>query len=237
MDQACLNGTAMVPRSDDDKEYFAQDWFTGRLNSIGLPFEQSGRNTYPDFVVGDSATSFTEGYEIKSLGFVHGRPARNDLDFNSTIPSGFKGGRNVFLVFVLYSGTKSAHRVVHTLYVAHADLINADHSLADEHLNVSIREFGSYADGFIRNRKMYVFPHPAAIDPTGLGKRRLIAPRDWNLGHDVRLKTVGQIARTVAHDSVDSYTIQLRGRQPATVKKVATPDAGNVLEFDVFEAA
>ena len=223
----------MTPRSENDKEYFAQDWFADRLNALGLSFVQQGRNSYPDFLVGDQAAS--EGYELKSLAFTAGRPARMDIDFNSTIPSGYKNGRHVFLVFFLYTGSGNSPRPVHTLSIAHADLINSDHALADEHLNVAIRNFGSYADGFIRNRKMYVFPHPITIDPDGLGRQRLIVPQTWNL-NDPRLKKIKTLARTVAASAVDSYTIRLHGRGQADITTVPYENAGTQLLFDVFEA-
>jgi len=224
----------MRPRSANDKEYFAQDWFIERLNAVGLPFEQQGRNSYPDFWVGQDDRR--EGYEIKSLAFTRGRPARKDIDFNSTIPSGHKQGSEVFIVFFLYTGRGSDQRPVHSISLAHSDLINADHELADEHLNVAVHEFGSFADGFIRNRKMYVFPHPISIDDDGLGRNRLIVPTAWGLD-DHRITKIKTIDRRVADQTVDRYTIRLRGRGQAEVVKEPAPDAGQVHQFDVFEMA
>jgi hypothetical protein len=108
--------------------------------------------------------------------------------------------------------------------------------LADEHVNVAIRSFGSYADGFIRNRKMYVFPHPIAIDPEGLGRARLIVPEEWKLA-DPRLAKVKTIERTVANQAVSSYTIRLRGRGQAEVSSVPAENGGATLRLDVFEVA
>lgn len=232
MCHACEAKLHMVPRSASDKEYFAQDWFITCLESLQIPYLQQGRNSYPDFWVGTE--ELREGYEIKSLAFAGGRPARSDIDFNSTIPSGLKQGRSVFLVFFLYTGTGGENRAVHSLTVAHGDLINADHALADEHLNVAIHGFGSYADGFIRNRKMYVFPHPIAIDPDGLGRQRLIVPSTWGLA-DKRLRRVKTIARAVAGQTIDHFTVRLRGRGEAEVANVPAPNAGRVLQFDVLE--
>ena len=232
MVRAVRAGVRMNPRSRNDKEYFAQDWFEDRLRDDGLNFTQQGRNSYPDYwVTGDAAT---EGFEVKSLGF-DGRPARKDIDFNSTIPSGRKAGSHVFLTFFLYTGSGEDPRTVHTISLAHGDLINADHALADEHLNVAVHEFGSYGDGFIRNRKMYVFNHPITIDPTGLGRCRLILPAAWEMGDD-RLVRVGVIERTCAMESVESYTITLRGRGQAVVTKTPSAEPGVVHRFDVFEA-
>jgi hypothetical protein len=194
MVQAARRGVTMTPRSSSDKEYFFQDWFSDRLRALGIPFQQQGRNSYPDYWV-DGAV--TEGFEVKSLSFSRGRPARKDIDFNSTIPSGRKEGRDVFLVFALYTGSGANPRTAHSLSVAHGDLLNADHALADEHLNVAIRNFGSYGDGYIRNRKMYVFNHPLTIDPEGLQRGRLIVPQQWHIA-DARLRKIKTLERTIA---------------------------------------
>jgi len=224
----------MMPRSAKDKEYFAQDWFIDRLEALRVEFVQQGRNSYPDFWVG--AEGDREGFEIKSLAFAKGKPARKTVDFNSTIPSGRKQGSNIFLVFFLYTGGGPEDRPVHSISVAHGDLLNADHALADEHLNVAVHGFGSFGDGSIRNRKMYVFPHPITIDPDGLGRHRLIVPKEWAL-HDKRLRTVATIERTIVPQTVDSYRIRLRGRGEAEVTSMSAPAAGKVLRFDVFEPA
>jgi hypothetical protein len=243
MVRAIRANIAMRPRSANDKEYFAQDWFIDRLQTTGLGYQQQGRNSYPDFWV--STGALREGYEIKSLAFIPasvrqaalglaGKPARKDIDFNSTIPSGRKEGCDVFLTFFLYTGSGANPRPVYTLSVAHADLINSDHAIADSHVNIAIKHFGSYGDGFIRNRKMYVFPHPVQIDPSGLGRCRLIVPGAWGL-RDRRLKRVATIARTVASQAVAGYTISLHGNKPA-IRRRAYVNAGQPLTFDVFEA-
>ena len=233
MAEAARRGVAMIPRSKDDKEYFAQDWFKERLEEANVAYVQQGRNSYPDFLV---TSPPVEGYEVKSLAFTGGRPARRDIDFNSTIPSGSKNGQDVFLVFFLYQGTGADPRTVHTISVVHADLINADHGVAEEHVNVAVQAFGSYGDGFIRDRKMYVFPHPVSIDPSGLGKYRLIVPSGWQVEHPNLVK-VKAVQRTVTKDAVDSYTILLHGRGQAQVNTVPYPDAGKPFSFDVFEMA
>lgn len=234
MIEAVHRGITMEPRSANDKEYFAQDWFADRLREAGLTFKQQGRNSYPDFLVTTDPLPI-EGYEIKSLAFTGGRPARRDIDFNSTIPSGKKDHHNVFLTFFLYTGAGVSSRYVHTISLAHADLINADNAVADEHVNIAIHNFGSYGDGFIRNRKMYVFPHPISIDPTGLGRYRLIVPSEWQLTH-TGLKKVATIGRIVAQDAVDRYTIQLHKQSEAEIIRIPYENAGSVLSFDVFEA-
>jgi len=83
---------------------------------------------------------------------------------------------------------------------------------------------------------MYVFPHPIAIDPEGLGGIRLIVPASWGLS-DPRLIRVKTIERTIAAQSVESYTIRLRGRGQAEVASASHARAGEVLAFDVFESA
>ena len=235
-------GVPMKPRSANDKEYLAQDWFIDRLRAAGLPYQQQGRNSYPDFWVGDE--TLTEGYEIKSLAFaptakqlqpgLTGKPARRDIDFNSTIPSGRKNDCDTFLVFFLYTGTGAADRVVHSLSLVHGDLINSDHAVADRHINIAIKEFGSYGDGFIRNRKMYVFPHPLEIDPTGLGRCRLIVPAAWQLTHE-QLTYTNTILRTVADQAIDTYKISLHGGKPS-IRRKRYADAGRQAAFHVLEA-
>lgn len=140
----------MQPRSKNDKEYFAQDWFANRLNEAGVTYQQQGGNSYPDFLV--TSPEPMEGYEIKSLSLSRGRPARRDIDFNSTIPSGSKNGNDIFIVLFLYSGSGNNVRPIHSFSLVHADLINSDHMVADEYLNVPVHNFGSYGDGFIRNQ-------------------------------------------------------------------------------------
>ncbi len=232
----------MKPRSANDKEYFAQDWFIDRLQTIKLRYLEQGRNSYPDFWAYDDALH--EGYD-KSLAFVpptprqeklglKGKPARKDIDFNSTIPSGRKNDRDTFLVFFLYTGTGSSDRSVHSLSLEHGDLINSDHAVADKHVNIAIKEFGSYGDGFIRNRKMYVFPHPISLDPNGLERYRLIVPARWELNHS-RLKCVGEITREIASDAIESYQVDLHGGKPSIQRKPYS-DARRTLEFQVFEA-
>lgn len=231
---AVANGVHMLPRSKDDKEYFPQDWFAARVAAVGLPQAAQGRNSYPDFWVGDAAHSPREGFEVKSLAFANGRPARSDFDSNSTIPSGQKHGHDVFLVFFLYTGSGANPRPVHSLTIAHADLINADHAVAAAHLNEGVQGFGTFGEGFIRNRKMYVFPTPYTIDPSGLSRCRLIVPAAWAV-NDGRLQKVGTLNRVVAGTELSSYHIHLDGVTPAASITHPRADAGKVHSFDVFE--
>lgn len=232
--QAFRRGLDMIPRSRADKEYFAQDWFLERLDSVNLPYIQQGRNSYPDFWVGDDGRLPIEGYEVKSLAFSRGKPARKDYDSNSTVPSGRLMSREVFLVFCLYTGKGPELRKVHSFYIAHTDLINADHVLSEAHANEAVRGFGSYGDGFIRNRKMYVFPHPFALDPGALERCRLAVPAEWKLD-DPRLTRVSVISRSLSAVSIRSYVIDLYRQKNVQTFKTPNSDAGRIKTFDVFE--
>jgi hypothetical protein len=233
--RAVAGGVSMRPRSENDKEYFPQDWFLDRLREVGVPFEQQGRNAYPDFWVGkEEEAPPVEGYEVKSLSFAGGRPARKDYDSNSSLPSGKKAGRDVFLVFFLYTGSGNDPRPVHSLAVAHMDLVNSDHAVADAHMNIGVGDFGSYADGFIRNRKMYRFPHPFELYPQGLGRCCLLVPAAWTATKP-ELRRIGQLERRIAEESVVGYTIDLHRQGAPQVRKKKNPDGGRVQLFDVFE--
>ena len=37
--------------SRQDKEFHFQNWVNQRLVELGIPFEQGGRNSYPDFTI------------------------------------------------------------------------------------------------------------------------------------------------------------------------------------------
>ncbi len=121
-------------------------------------------------------------------------------------------------------------------YFAHTDVINADHALAESHANEAIHGFGSYGDGFIRNRKMYVFPHLFSIDSDAIGRCRLVVPTEWRVRHD-SLTRVDTIARTVAAERISGYSIDLRRQGQAEVKIARESGAGTTRSFDVFETA
>jgi hypothetical protein len=82
---AVAGGMAMTPRSANDKEYFPQDWFADRISELGLPFHAQGRNSYPDFWVGDEETTPIEGYEIKSLAFAKDSRSSKPVDGGARI--------------------------------------------------------------------------------------------------------------------------------------------------------
>lgn len=234
--EAVAAGVAMTPRSANDKEYFPQDWLANRIEALGLPLYPQGRNSYPDFWVGDDDRQPVEGYEVKSLAFSRGKPARRHYDSNSTIPSGRKDGRDCFLVFFLYTGSGAAPRPVHSLCIAHGDLINADHDVAAAHVNEGIEGFGSYGDGFIRDRKMYRFPHPLTLDTSGIGRCRLILPEEWEASTS-ELIQVGTLERTISPQSLVSYSIYLDGQTRPIKHANPRPDGGTVRRFKVFEHA
>ena len=82
---------ALIQReSARDKEFHFQNWFKSRLDETGEHYDQSNRNSYPDYKLVRQA----EGYELKGLAYP-GREA--DYDCNSQFPCGEHNGRQVFL--------------------------------------------------------------------------------------------------------------------------------------------
>src|SRR6266850_5286972 len=117
-----------------DKEFHFQNWFQKRLQKLGIHFEGSGRNTYPDFCL----VEYTEGYEIKGLAW----PGRErDYDSNSQVPTGYHNGRQIFYLFGRYPADMSPYPdqgngrrqyPVVDLVVCHGDFLNADHEYVQE---------------------------------------------------------------------------------------------------------
>ncbi len=168
-------------RSENDKEYFVQDWFEGLLSAAGYTMQAQGRNSKPDFLLAQA--EIVEGYELKSLANVRPKrdpnrpPCRTDVDFNSSIPCGrfikkhshrLPAGVEVtdgtvlcgYYLFVLYEPRDTLHVEGIALVLTDGDFLNNDLALAEGHRNVSEGHFGSYGDAFIRTRKMYRFPNP-----------------------------------------------------------------------------
>jgi hypothetical protein len=233
---AVSSGIAMTPRSANDKEYFPQDWFADRVSGLGLPFEAQGRNSYPDFWVGTDQAAPIEGLRDQVACVRQGQARPPRLRLQQHHPGGSQGwARCVSGLLPLHRRTGANPRPVHSLCIAHADLINMDHETAAAHVNEGIDGFGSYGDGFIRDRKMYRFPHPYTIDPSGLGRCRLIVPSEWAVSHP-GLRPCGQISRTIAASALRSYTIHLDGQTPAAKCQAPRSDAGQQRQFDVFEA-
>jgi hypothetical protein len=159
---------------EHDKERPFQSWAWNVLSKSH--FQENTRNKHPDF--------FREsiGFEAKSLKFK--KRFRKTLDFNSTLPVGKKNGITYFLLFGLYDKNDR----LMTLNLSHMSLINRD----DFHEpNTSIKEVGTYGDGTMRLRKMYVFPHPVTMLESCLGKTTLILPSAAKCD----LKQIGKIVR------------------------------------------
>jgi len=137
---------------------------------------------HPDIVV--RAGTMILGIECKSLEASSqfltsgtGIPTRTTIDFNSTVPCGlenykgkFKGyaalrGQPIrtFYALALYGEVDGENRVV-TFLLVDGNYINRDYELHQTHLNISRPGFGSYGDGQIRERKMYIFPNPLTDD-------------------------------------------------------------------------
>lgn len=63
--RAIHDGELIVQESQKDKEFHFQNWCQKRLENVGLHFEGTGRNIYPDFCLVEKP----EGYEIKGLAY------------------------------------------------------------------------------------------------------------------------------------------------------------------------
>ncbi len=146
---------------------------------------------HPDFVLEHQGIRL--GVECKSLAassrFVDtgdGLPCRTTIDFNSTVPCGqenYKGKYKpfaslrgqpitVFYALGLYGRIESENRLMAFLLVD-GNYINRDYALHQQHRNLSRGGFGSYGDGRVRERKMYIFPNPLT-DQDLLGRVALI---------------------------------------------------------------
>ena len=173
---AVLRSVAMTPRSTNDKEYFPQDWLIDRLKTSGSRISSRvATATRTSGWAARMAASRGHRGQVARLGAGSTRAQRHRLQQHD--PSGEKLGRDVFLAFFLYTGSGAAGRSTRL------DRARRPHQRrpcgGGRAQNVAIHEFGSYADGFIRNRKMYVFPHPFALDEGSVGHCRLIVPARW----------------------------------------------------------
>lgn len=214
--------------SAKDKEFHFQNWFQKRLTSLGLHFEGSGRNTYPDFCL----VEFAEGYEIKGLAW----PGREkDYDSNSRIPTGYHNGRQIFYVFGRYPADLSPYTDIGNgrkqypvvdLVICHGDFLNADHNYV--HKNKSVKGFGTYGDIMIRDRKMYVAPTPFALTEGTTGLVTLIVPE--STPSDSRFKMVGKLTRVEAKDLLVGYTFDLRTNELKS-ERIPNPRAGTQNKF------
>jgi hypothetical protein len=219
--------------SAKDKEFHFQNWFQRRLEKLELAFDGCGRNTYPDF----SLVEYTEGYEIKGLGW----PGRErDYDSNSQVPTGYHNKRQIFYVFGRYPADLSAYTdcgngvrqyPVVDLVVCHGDFLNADHDYV--HKNQHVKGFGTYGDIMIRDRKMYVAPTPFALTQGTTGLMTLIVPE--SMEPDAHFKEVGRLARVEAETLVAGYAFDLRTNKLRT-ETIPNPKAGTKHHFVAYRA-
>jgi hypothetical protein len=217
--------------SAKDKEFHFQNWFQKRLKKLGIHFEGSGRNTYPDFCL----VEYTEGYEIKGLAW----PGRErDYDSNSQVPTGHHNGRQIFYVFGRYPADLSPYPALERgvrqypvvdLVLCHGDFLNADHEYV--HKNKSVKGFGTYGDIMIRDRKMYVAPTPFALTEGTTGLMTLIVPESMKAGP--HLKQVGKLTRVEAETLVVGYNFDLRTNE-LKAEKVPNPRAGTEHRFAAY---
>ena len=217
--------------STQDKEFHFQNWFKKRLQDLGVHFEGSGRNTYPDFCLVESA----EAYETKGLRW----PGRvSSYDANSQIPTGYHNGRQIFYVFGRYPADPSSspsrasgvrQYPVVDLVICHGDFLNADHDYIHE--NKSVKGFGTYGDINIRDRKMYVAPTPFALTEGTTGLLTLILP--ISIATDPRFQQVGKLARVESKTLVVGYTFDLR-TNAMTPETIPNARAGTAHEFVAY---
>lgn len=206
--------------SAKDKEFHFQNWFEDRLKDTKLFFEISGRNTYPDFTMVNTA----EGYEVKGLAY----PGRHaDFDSNSQVPSGLHNGRTVYYVFGRYPSKPDGKSYpVLDLVLCHGSFLNADHEYV--HRNKSVKGFGSYGDINIRDRKMYVVPTPFGLLEGVAHHQTLILPADSVPGPE--FVDVGLITRREAAELVVGYSFDLQTNELQS-KKIKNPDSGKEHNF------
>lgn len=213
---AARDGNVFIRRENrQDKEFHFQNWVKQRLVELNLPFDQGGRNTYPDF----SIVPVTEGYEVKGLAY----PGRDmSFDSNSQVPTGFHNGRSIYYVFGRYPAEPDGNEYpVTDLVLCHGDFLNADHEYV--HKNKSVRGFGSYGDILIRDRKMYVVPTPFAIVRNLAHFFTLIMPAQDNPGPGFEM--IGELVRVETANLVVAYRFDLRTND-LSPDTIPNPNAG-----------
>ena len=221
-----IDASDLITRvSSTDKEYSFQNWFSDRLTTLGLNFDEPSRNAYPDFRLVD----FPVGFEIKGLGFP-GREA--NYDCNSQVPSGRHNGREIYYVFGRYPATsKDKAYPVYDLVMCHGDFLNADHSYV--HKNKNLKGFGSYGDMMIRDRKMYVAPTPYALTSGTERQVTFIAPE--NFSQTDSLKQVGEFTRIESAMLIRGYSFDMISHE-INPSHIPNPDAGKKHPFKVFRS-
>ncbi len=219
--QAIRKGKLITKENAKDKEYHFQNWFKERLESLKEPFDEPGRNTYPDFKM----VNHTIGFELKGLQ----SPGRiTNYDCNSQVPTGLHNGREVYYVFGRYDKTPiDPHNFpVLDLIICHGDFLNADHDYI--HKNKSVKKFGSYGDIMIRDRKMYVCPTPYQLASGTEGQITLIIPESLKITDE--FEVVGNLTRVECEKIIVSYEFDLTTNELISHKK-DNPNAGREHKF------
>lgn len=219
-----IDNAELIQRvSAKDKEFHFQNWFQRRLEHLHLNYDEPARNAYPDFRLVD----FAEGFELKGLA-VPGR--ERNYDSNSQVPKGLHHGRAIFYVFGRYPKDRSALEYpVIDLVLCHGDFLNIDREYI--HLNKSIKGFGSFGDIMIRDRKMYVVPHPFDLTLGTIGAKTLILPQAFPT--DERFVKVGDLVRSEANEIVVGYNFDLQTNN-LVVDKIDNPSAGMQHHFCAY---
>lgn len=220
--EAIQAGVLIERESKQDKEFHFQNWCRMRLTEIGEPFEQGGRNSYPDFRM----VRHTEGYEIKGLAY----PGRDvTFDSNSQVPTGHHNSRAIYYVFGRYPKHPDGDRYqVIDLVVCHGDFLNADHDYM--HKNKSVKGFGTYGDIMIRDRKMYVVPTPYHLVEGTADRHTLILPAETDVPPNLGLVAVGDLLRTEAAQLVVGYSFNLKTNE-LEPERVPNPNKGRAHHF------
>lgn len=199
-DEAIRGRIPIVRQGQRDKEFHFQDWFKARLDETGLSYKENGRNTYPDFELSETR----EGIEVKGLA----SPGRlRDFDANSRMPTGRHNNLDVYYAFGRYpkNPDSNSYEVI-DLVMCHGDFFSADHDY--EHENKSFKEFGSYGDVMVRDRKMYVVPTPYALLDGVEGHVTLILPAAVRVDN-ARLRSLGSFSRVESARIVVDYRFHL----------------------------
>ncbi len=222
--EAIRKQVLIVRESKQDKEFHFQNWFKDRLEELGDPFEQGGRNSYPDFrMVGK-----TDGYEIKGLAYP-GRDA--SFDSNSQAPTGFHNGRHIYYVFGRYPKQPDGDRYpVTDLVISHGDFVNADHDYI--HKNKNVKGFGSYGDIMIRDRKMYVVPTPFHLLNGTAHHQTLVLP-DNVRNPNKQFIQVGHLVREETAELLVGYSFDLH-TNALVPKKVRNASVGREHSFKAW---
>ena len=215
--------------SSTDKEFPFQNWFKERLEALeelGVHYQSSGRNEYPDFTL----VEYEAGFELKGLEY----PGRETTyDCNSQVPRGEHNGRQMYYVFGRYPKEPDGNKYpVVDFVICHGSFLNADNKY--EHKNKNIPGFGSYGDLRIRDRKMYLAPTPYALVEGTEHKRTLILPATHKVGEG--LVECGTLVRREAEWVVVAYGFDLRGNTLNTTR-VKNPHVGREHEFKAYRTS